>query len=249
MGGALAFSGFPEGFLTERRDGVEVLLGLRGQADHEIKLDETPSGGKDLLNGLEKIGLGVSFVDDPAQPLGPRLHGEREAGFPDFLDLVNQGGGQSFDAEGRERDRHLHPAVAVDDEREQRFDCGVVPRAQGEKGNFVVAGGVQTFFKDFEDFFRGPFPQGAVNHPGLAEAAAPGAAPGDFDVQAVVNHLQKRQDRTVRKGAQIRGPRAPSGGRRGDFLPKEGSARSFHRFDRSRENKKEHTLLPGGKAF
>jgi hypothetical protein len=71
LGGALAFSGFPEGFLTERRDGVEVLLGLRGQADHEIKLDETPSGGKDLLNGLEKIGLGVSFVDDPAQPLGP----------------------------------------------------------------------------------------------------------------------------------------------------------------------------------
>ena len=94
--------------------------------------------------------------------------------------------------------------------------------------------------------------------PGLAEAAAPGAAPGDFEVEAVVNHLQKGK-RAVGEGGPDSDPRGPAG-RRTEFLPPGKSARSFHRFGSRQKRKKEtctsfqegkplEEFLPGLPAF
>jgi len=56
-----------------------VLIGLRGQAQHEVQLHGVVAPGKGRAAGLKQILLGDIFIDDIPQPLGTGLRGEGQA--------------------------------------------------------------------------------------------------------------------------------------------------------------------------
>src|SRR5262249_15767677 len=62
----------------ELGDAEDVLLGLAGQADHEVELQAPPSEVGEQARGVEQLLLAVLLLDDVAQALGAGLGRERE---------------------------------------------------------------------------------------------------------------------------------------------------------------------------
>ena len=67
-------------------------------------------------------------------------------------------------------------------------DAGIITGAQGAEQDVVLPGAAKHFIR--ESFYRieRPLPVGPVDHPRLTEAAAPDAAPLQFDRHAVLRH-------------------------------------------------------------
>ena len=66
---------------------------------------------------------------------------------------------------------------------------GIIRRAQGEQGDFIVSGGRHQLPGQFHHRFRFPFPDRPVDDPGVAEPAAPAAAPKQFQHDPVVDRV------------------------------------------------------------
>ena len=87
---------------------------------------------------------------------------------------------------------HGHVAAAdgvVHGRGDDVLDAGEVGGGEAGEGDLVVAGAAQALLHHGGDLLGRPLPHRAGDHAGLAEAAAPGAAAEDLDVEAVVDHL------------------------------------------------------------
>ena len=82
----------------------------------------------------------------------------------------------------------------VDDCRHRLFDARVVGAGQRGQRHLVVTGAAQTVGHHGPDLLGRPLAHRSGDHPGLAEPAAPGAAPEDLDVQPVVDDLDERYE-------------------------------------------------------
>ena len=65
----------------------------------------------------------------------------------------------------------------------------IISSAQGNQGYFIISAVADKRCHGIGYSSLGKFTDRTINHPGLAEAAAPAASPLDFDSSAVMNYF------------------------------------------------------------
>ena len=190
-----------QGLSAQLNDALQVGIGLGRQADHEIELDEIPAPGKQRLDGCQDLVFVKPFVDDIPQPLGPGLGRDRKTSLAAFLQ-----GLEHFPVQhpGPDRgQRQVETGTGRARSPEQIEQARMIADTQREKREFLHAGSPAPLPGPVQEPFDILFANRAVNHPGLAEAAAAAAAARDLERQAIVNHLDQRHRRPNRQRLEI----------------------------------------------
>ena len=184
-------------------DAEHVLVGLAGQADHEVQLEPGEPALERGPHGLVELRLVHALVDRVAQRLGARLGRERQRAA-----LVGGEPGEALRrrVDAQRRQRHAQAGAQLADARERLRDAAVVARAQREQRDLVAAGLVEQPVGGLDHEVDRPLPHRPVPHARLAEAAAGGAAAHDLDDDAVVDRLEHRDDRAAARAGSPRTP-------------------------------------------
>ena len=192
-----------EELVRQPDDAVEVLIGLRGKADHEVEFERAPTAREDGLRRIHEVQVAHGLVDDPPEPLGPRLRGKGESGLPRPGNCLDHGGRKRSDAERGERDRDAAFPVRPHEVADKRLDVRVVAGAERSKGKLFVPGAGKRVPQEVLDRLRASLAVGPVDDACLAEAAAADAAARHLDRDAVVDRLHERQERPVGIGRRF----------------------------------------------
>src|SRR4029453_6667513 len=176
-------------------DAERVLVGLGRQPGEEVELDPPPAGPEGAVDRAVEVLLADELVDDLTHAPGAGLGGEGEAGAAGLLDLAGDADGEGVDPQAGQADRHLTAGGGVvDDVPHDAFDAGEVGGRQAGERPPRVTGGAQAVADHRAHLVGRALAHGAGDHAGLAEAAAPGAAPEHLDVEPVVDHLGERHE-------------------------------------------------------
>ena len=108
-----------------------VLVGLGGQATHEVELHVAPAGRVGGSDGVDQVILGDHLVDHPAQALGAALGSERQArASPAPGQLVGQVDVEGVHPGRRQRKTGLGALIAIGEALGDLGDLGVVRAGQ-----------------------------------------------------------------------------------------------------------------------
>ena len=173
-------------------DALDVFERLGWEADHEVHLDAGPAAGKRIRGGAEEVVLADELVDGVTEALAAGLGGEREGVLLALGDGVGDIDGEAIDAGAGEGD--LEVGEGGREGLDHGHDAAVVGRAEGEQRKLLVAGVGEELPGSVDDLLGAALARGAVDHPGLAEAAALRTAALDLDGGAVVNRLEEGHD-------------------------------------------------------
>ena len=175
-------------------DGERVGVGLCGQPGHEVELHPAPPLRVGRLDRRVEIIVGDELVDHLAHAPGAGLGREGQPGPARPLDLSRDAHREGIDPQAGQRHRDLAAARVVDGVGHHPLDAAEVGSAQRGEGDLVVAGAPQALADHGAYLLGRTLAHGTGDHPGLAEAAAAGAAPEDLDVEPVVHHLGQRHE-------------------------------------------------------
>lgn len=174
---------------------LDIIHLFKGKACHKVQLDVFPAQGEGVFNGFCNALFGEVLVDDVSQALGSGLGRNGKTGFTDTFDQFHELGCQFFRPDGRQAD-----GIALALAQQQKFfhqcrQLRIISGAQREQGDIRVARVCQRCLGDFKKIFQASFPHRPVNHSRLAESAAPGTSPGDFQAQTVMDRFSKGHNR------------------------------------------------------
>ena len=184
-------------------DAGHVFHGLGGQTDHEVELHVVPLAAEHAPRALEDVLLAHVLVDDVAHPLRAGLGREGERGGAHLLEVVEHGLGQAVGAQARDGQAHLLAVEALHQLVHQRDDGAVVGRGQAGEADLVVARLAQALHHRVDHGLGRALAHGAVDHPGLAEAAALRAAAGQLDSVAVEDRAGLGERRVGGEGVVV----------------------------------------------
>ncbi len=180
-------------------DAEGVLVGLGGQAGHEVQLHPPPPLGVGGFHRSVEVVVGNELVDDPAHAPRAGFGGEGQAGAAGLLQLGGDAHGEGVDPQRRQRHRHLAAVGGVGHGGgDHSLDPAEVGGRQRGQRHLVVAGAPQAVGDHAPDLGLGPLAHGPGDHARLTEATAPGAAPEDLHVEPVVDHLGERHQLALR---------------------------------------------------
>ena len=173
-------------------DSEDVLVRFGRQPDHEVELGPVPSAREHPPAGLVDVLLADVLVDDVAHPLRPGFGSEGEAGRLHLRDIVEDLLREPVGAEARDAERDPARDELLHDLLDEGGHAGVVGRGERGERRLVVAALLHRRDHRVHDRFRVPFPDRAVDHAGLAEAAALGATARDLHRGAVEDRFGRR---------------------------------------------------------
>ena len=177
----------------------DVLVGLGGQAAHEVQLHLTPARAVCGGNGVDEVVLGDHLVDDLADALAAALGRERQTRAAAVArQLVGEVDVERVDARRRQRQTRLRALVAVGEALGDLGDLGVVGGAQREQAHLLEAGRGEALLDHLADAGDRTLAHGARDHAGLAETATTRAAAEDLDAHPLVDGLGHRHERLLR---------------------------------------------------
>ena len=119
----------------------------------------------------------------------------------------------------RQAEAGVGALVAVGELLGQLADLGVVGAGQRQQPDLLVAGRLEALLDHRADAGDRPLADRAGDHPGLAEAAAAGAAAEDLDAHPLVHALGERHDRRLRVGPLVEVHDGALADPRGDVVP------------------------------
>ncbi len=171
----------------------DVVVGLRGQAAHEVQLHLTPAVAVGRGDRTDQVLLRDHLVDDLAHALRAALGGEGQAGAAAVAgQLVGQVDVEGVDARGGQGEADLVVLVAVREALGDVTDLGVVRRGQREEAHLLEARRLQALLDHVADTRDRTLAHRAGDHAGLAEAAAARAAAEDLHRHALVDRFGQR---------------------------------------------------------
>jgi hypothetical protein len=176
---------------------VAVLLGR--QPDHEVELEAMPAAREHPPRALLDVRLGDVLVDHVAHALRAGLGRERQPADPGQRQLVEQILVEPVRAQRRHRHRHAALAQLPRERLDQRRDAGKIRRRQTREPGLFVARALDAADQRVGDRLRRALPHRPVDHAGLAEPAALGAAARDLDRRALEHRLGVRHRRVARE--------------------------------------------------
>ena len=122
-----------------------VLVGLGGQAAHEVELHVPPAVGVRGDDGTDEVLLGHHLVDHPADTLRAALGREREPGAAAVArQLLGEGDVEGVDAGRGQRERDVGALVLLGQPGADVADLGVVGAGQREQPYLGEAGELQS---------------------------------------------------------------------------------------------------------
>ena len=181
-------------------DAAHVVVGLGGQADHEVELHLPPAAGKDALGRLVELLLGDVLVHHVAHPRCARLRSEGEPGGAHLLDLVEQLGLEAISAQRRDAERDALLGEPARHLLHERGDAGDIGGGERRERDLVLAAVLHRADHGLDDLLGIALAHRAVDHPRLAEATTLGAAAGDLDRQAIEDGLRPADGAIVGEG-------------------------------------------------
>ena len=178
-----------EHLIGHLRDAHDVLVCLRGQAQHVIELHAVPAALKGDAAGVQQILLGDVLVDGVSQPLASALHGKGQAAFSHLLQPLHDLHGEVVRPQGRQGQADAPLLAVVQQPVTELREGSVVAGTEGEQGHILVSGVFQGLYSLPDQGLRLFGTDGPVHMARLTEAAAPDAAPEQLQVHPVMDHL------------------------------------------------------------
>ena len=171
-------------------DAQHVLVGFRGQAQHEIQLHGAVPPGEGRAAGLQQVLLGNVLVDHVPEPLGPGLRGEGQTGFAALGQPLHQAHGEIIRPQTGQREIHV-PLLAeglqlIAQLRQRRIVAG----GQAGQGHLLISGVVAGLHAVPGAKLPAAVADGTVDIARLTEAAAPDAAPEQLQHHPVLDDLR-----------------------------------------------------------
>ncbi len=196
-----------DGVADQPDDAGQVLVGLRGQADHEVELDEPPAALEGEGQGVPDLAVVELLVDDGPETVGPRFGHEGETGLADLEDVPDELPRQPPRPERREGERDLLPVELVHETADDLLELRVVADRQGRERGVLVARLPEAADRRAVDEAGVLRPVGEVQARGLAETAILGTSPGGFDGHPVEHDAQAGNDDLLRERTTGKNPR------------------------------------------
>jgi hypothetical protein len=191
-------------------DALHVFVFLGGKADHEVELHLLPTAREHALGRLEQLLFRDVLVHHVAHALRARFGREREAAGALRLHVVQHVLAQAVGAQRAHAHVHALPLEGLHGLLHQRRDGAVVGGGQRRERGLVVAAVLHGRHDGVDDLLRPALAHGAVDHAGLAEAAALGAAARHLHGDPVEDGLGGGHGPAGREGilVQVRDERA-----------------------------------------
>ena len=190
--------------LREVGDLQDVLVGLGGQAAHEVELHLAPARGVRRRDRADQVLLGDHLVDHLAHPLRAALGGEGQARTAAVArELVGQVDVERVDPGAGQAEADVGALVAVGQVLGDLADLAVVGAGQREQADLLEAGGADAVLDHRADRGDRALADRAGDHAGLAEPAAARAAAEDLDAEPLVHRLGQRHQRLGRVGPGV----------------------------------------------
>ncbi len=183
----------------ELADGGHVLIGLGGKPQHEVELHPAPTRSESGLDGAEQLVFGDVLVDGVAQALRTCLRGERQTALASLAEQPREAERERVHAQRRHRHRDGRALQTTRQAPHDVLQLRVVRRGKRRERDLLVAGARQRAERVADDRVRRTFPDGAVDHPGLAEAAAARATAQHLDGHPVVDDVGVRHHGAARR--------------------------------------------------
>ncbi len=191
-------------FLRQVRDLQHVLVGLGGEAAHEIELHLTPAGGVGRGHRVDEVVLGDHLVDDLADALAATFGRKRETRAAAVAgELVGQVDVERVDAGRGQGQRGLGAFVAVSEALGHRRDLAVVGAGQRQQPDLLEAGGLQAALDHLTDALDRTLAHRSGDHARLAEATPARTSPKDLDRHAFVHRLGQRHEGLLGIGPRV----------------------------------------------
>ncbi len=190
--------------LHEVGDRQHILVTLARQADQEVELHPLPARAERRPHRRQQVLLGHVLVDDVAHPLRARLGCQRQPAFAHTLQTMRQRNAEGVHAQRRQADRHSPVREALVQAVDELPDLRVVRAVQRQQRQLVIAGRGDDRLGLLHERVKLPLAHRAVDHPGLAEAAAAGAAARYLDLRPVMHRLGPRHHRPRRPRLRVK---------------------------------------------
>ena len=180
----------------------EDVLGLGGQAAHEIHLHVLHPLRERVLGGPADLVVGEVLVDDLPHPLGARLGGDRDRALAACRHPAGQLGSDRVHAQGRRAERAAEFADVA-----ERVEPRVVGGVRADEPEPEAA--LDALLRPGAQRLEIHLPVRALDEPRRAEAAAPEAAARDLGEEQVAELRVGRVDHARRRPATEVGDVSP----------------------------------------
>ena len=177
------------GALHKARDALDVVVGLGGQADHEVKLAAAPPRLKRGVDGSEQVVFRHVLVDHVPQALRTRLGREGKAALLLPRDELCHVDAERVEALGRKRDAHALAVARMVQLDEDIGNLRMVGRGKRGQTHLVVTSVSKAIEHRRHHVVRRALAHRTVHHAGLAEAAPARASTQHLDRKAIVHAL------------------------------------------------------------
>ena len=209
-------------------DPLQVGLLLRGQAEHEVELEAAPAAREHALGRAHEVGVRDILVDDIAQARRSCLRGEGQRRRAHGRELVEQAVRHAVGAQRGDGERGLPLAQHLHRPPYEGVEVRDVGRGQRRERGLVEASALNALAQRLQHRAGAALACRPVDHAGLAEATALGAAARHLDAGAVEHGLDAGHRADAGEGVrvQVGHPGAPHaagrtlvGGRPDDHAP------------------------------
>ena len=190
-------------FQDDIRDAIQIFIGLRGQANHEVELDGGRAALKRIADAPQNLLFGNIFIDDVPQPLCPGFGRKGKALFAGALHTLRIFLLEGIHPQRGQRDTHALLLELVKQPIRQLLYAAVVSRAQRRKRDFLIACAVDQLPRLLAQRLHALLPHRPVDEPRLAEPAAPGAPAENLQRNPVVHNADIWNNQLVRKIGRI----------------------------------------------
>ncbi len=180
--------------LAQGRDTLDIFVGLRGQANHEIQLATAPTRFDSCVKRPEQVLLGHILVDHVAQTLRAGLRGKGKAAFFRTRDQVGHLYAKGIETLGRNGHADAATRACVIDTRQDVKDLGVVRGGQRGQAHLVIAGLGQASDNAVDDVVGATLTDGTIHHACLAKTTPTRTSAQDLHVEAVMDDLGEGND-------------------------------------------------------
>ena len=170
-------------------DAQHVLVGLGGQAQHEVELYAAPAAGEGGAAGLQQVLLPQILVDGVAQTLCARLRGKGQTALAHPLQALHEVHREGVRPQRGQGHADVLRRAVVQQIVTQLQQAGVVGGAEAGQGHLLIAGILTSRLAVLSQQLRIAVSHRAVHIACLAEPAATDAATEQLQHDAVVDDL------------------------------------------------------------
>ena len=201
--------------LSNARDGLDILHGLSGQSDHEIKLQMTPARVHSGAHRIHQVFLGVGLVNHATHALAAGFGRKGKTRFTDACHLRSQLGIHGFRPHRGQTHRKALILIFVKKLTQDVVNWLIVPNGKGHQSHLTTARVSKRLVRQAQNCLCFSLTRGSGDHPGLTKPTPLGTTSLNLHRDPIMHRLNVRDNRSCGIGSRVEIYNSPSPNPRG----------------------------------